>query len=160
MLSTSAARWVALASAACPLQIGEFCATEHRFTLNGKAPHVKRQLLPATDAALGCAEEVDSGVTPNEYGTWLYGRDGWCNGREVAMWVEDVTADLALDEQGGGGATAATLEYSALWCASPTECAPPESGADVFNYRLGPVGSTSCSKRRVGNTTSSTTSRR
>ena len=62
---------------------GEFCATEHRFSVNGQPPHVKRQLLPVTDQELGCAEEVDSGVTPNEYGTWLYGRDGWCNGREV-----------------------------------------------------------------------------
>jgi hypothetical protein len=28
MLSTSAARWVALASAACPLHTGWFCAAE------------------------------------------------------------------------------------------------------------------------------------
>ena len=49
---------------------GEFCATEHRFVVNRHAALIKRQLLPATDAQLGCAEAVDSGVVPNEYGTW------------------------------------------------------------------------------------------
>ena len=28
---------------------GEFCATEHRFSVNAQPAHVKRQLLPITD---------------------------------------------------------------------------------------------------------------
>ena len=49
------------------------------------------------------------------------------DGREVR--------DLALD----GGATAATLEYSALWCASPTECAPPDPGPPSTWQQAPPV---------------------
>jgi hypothetical protein len=75
---------------------GEFCATEHRFSVNAQPAHVKRQLLPITDPQLGCADEVDTGVTPNEYGTWLYGRNGWCNGREVVPWVIDLSDDIGL----------------------------------------------------------------
>ena len=75
---------------------GEFCATEHRFSVNAQPAHVKRQLLPITDPQLGCADEVDTGVTPNEYGTWLYGRNGWCNGREVVPWVVDLSDDIGL----------------------------------------------------------------
>ena len=79
--------------------------------------------LPITDPQLGCADEVDTGVTPNEYGTWLYardgpfclacmsspprhapfpagtwlyGRNGWCNGREVVPWVIDLSEDIGL----------------------------------------------------------------
>jgi hypothetical protein len=48
---------------------GEFCATEHRFRVNSNASIVRRQLLPLLDQQVGCAEEVDAGVTPNEYGT-------------------------------------------------------------------------------------------
>ena len=44
---------------------------------------------------LGCAERVLQGVTPNEHGTWLYGRDGWCDGQEVKPWVVDITNQLS-----------------------------------------------------------------
>lgn len=97
---------------------GEFCATKHVFTVNGKAEYSKPQLLPNTDTALGCAERVDTGVTPNEYGTWLYGRDGWCNGRNVEVWSVDVTEDLTPNRTN-------TLDYKGLWCPAPP------AGADV-----------------------------
>ena len=35
-------------------------------------------------------------MTPNEEGTWLYGRDGWCDGQEVRPEVWDVTSQVAL----------------------------------------------------------------
>lgn len=31
----------------------------------------------------GCADKVRQGVTPNEHGTWQFGRMGWCDGQEV-----------------------------------------------------------------------------
>lgn len=40
---------------------------------------------------MGCANRVEQGVTPNEHGTWLYGRNGWCCGQDVVPWVVDVT---------------------------------------------------------------------
>ncbi len=43
---------------------------------------------------LGCALRVPEGVEPNEHGTWLYGRNGWCDGQEVEPWVIDITSQL------------------------------------------------------------------
>ena len=45
---------------------------------------------------LGCADQVLQGSEPNEHGTWLYGRDGWCDGQNVRPWVVDVTADVTI----------------------------------------------------------------
>lgn len=42
----------------------------------------------------GCADLVKTGVEPNEHGTWLYGRNGWCDGRNVFPWVVDVTKQV------------------------------------------------------------------
>jgi len=112
---------------------GEFCATEHSFAINGRPPHVKRQLLPATATEVGCAEEVDTGVIPNEYGTWLYGRDGWCNGREVVPWVVDVSDDITGEEG------TATLTYSAAWCPNASYCEPPNPGPPATWQQAAPV---------------------
>lgn len=74
---------------------------------------------------VGCAEEVDTGVTPNEYGTWLYGRDGWCNGRDVFPWIVDVTDDVA---DGTSASGSNTLSYTAVWCPNATYFEPPNPG--------------------------------
>ena len=39
---------------------------------------------------------MPKGVEPNEHGTWLYGRNGWCDGQQVDPWVIDITSDLDL----------------------------------------------------------------
>jgi len=88
---------------------GEFCPTAHHFALNG-ATFVKDNSLPETDPKLGCTRNVSTlGVVPNEYGTWLYGRDGWCNGSPVQLWRADVSA--AAKWQGKTN----TLRYTGLW---------------------------------------------
>ncbi len=45
----------------------------------------------------GCANRVFEGVEPNEYGTWLYGRDGWCDGQEVTPLEWDITSSISMD---------------------------------------------------------------
>lgn len=47
---------------------------------------------------LGCANQVLTGVEPNEHGTWLYGRNGWCDGRNVFPWVIDITQQVSLNK--------------------------------------------------------------
>ena len=47
----------------------------------------------------GCANQVPTGVEPNEHGTWLYGRDGWCDGRNVFPWVIDITEQVQKGQQ-------------------------------------------------------------
>jgi len=38
-----------------------------------------------TGTEWGCADKVREGVTPNEHGTWQFGRMGWCDGQEVSF---------------------------------------------------------------------------
>jgi hypothetical protein len=98
---------------------GEFCATQHIFTLDGRTKMTKNQTLPISNAPTGCAEYIDSGVVPNEFGTWLYGRNGWCNGRNVELWQSK-----KFDLQEGSH----VLSYNALWCSDKNTCQPPNPG--------------------------------
>lgn len=45
---------------------------------------------------MGCANRVSDGAVPNEHGTWLYGRDGWCCGMDVVPWVVDITDQIYI----------------------------------------------------------------
>lgn len=66
----------------------EFCNHQHHFTVNG-SPFVKD--FPEAQTGNGCAQRIDEGVTPNQFGTWYYGRGGWCPGTDVPPVVFDVT---------------------------------------------------------------------
>ena len=72
----------------------EFCVTSHHFIFNG---HANVRVFKNAATATGCAQRVAEGVEPNEHGTWLYGRDGWCPGQDVVPWVVDVTDQVKLD---------------------------------------------------------------
>ncbi|XP_067865889.1 uncharacterized protein si:dkey-256h2.1 isoform X2 [Heterodontus francisci] len=71
---------------------GEFCVTSHHFVINGIFKNSKT--FDNAGTSLGCANKVLEGVVPNEHGTWLYGRNGWCDGQDVAPWRTDVTKQL------------------------------------------------------------------
>ncbi|KAK9805085.1 hypothetical protein WJX73_003188 [Symbiochloris irregularis] len=85
----------------------EFCPTSHHFSVNGR-----EHLINFTNAgtAHGCADRVLEGVEPNEHGTWLYGRNGWCDGQDVQPFVVDITADL-----NSPGGPANKVEYKGLY---------------------------------------------
>ena len=68
----------------------EFCVTSHHFIVNKE--HNYTRVFSNAGTAMGCADRVPEGVVPNEHGTWLYGRDGWCDGQEVIPWVVDITS--------------------------------------------------------------------
>ena len=70
----------------------EFCVTSHNFVVNKK--HNYTRVFRNAGTAMGCADRVPEGVVPNEHSTWLYGRDGWCDGQEVVPWVVDITSAL------------------------------------------------------------------
>lgn len=48
----------------------------------------------SSGTALGCTERVKGGAVPNEHGTWLYGRGGWCDGLQVDPWRTDITKQV------------------------------------------------------------------
>ncbi|XP_057690987.1 uncharacterized protein si:dkey-256h2.1 [Corythoichthys intestinalis] len=76
---------------------GEFCVTSHHFLINDV--HNNTLAFSTAGTALGCAARVKEGAVPNEHGTWLYGRGGWCDGLQVDPWRTDVTAQLDVSGQ-------------------------------------------------------------
>ncbi|XP_047136930.1 uncharacterized protein LOC100204111 isoform X1 [Hydra vulgaris] len=74
----------------------EFCVTSHHFLVNNR--HKNTRIFDTAGTATGCADRVSDGSEPNEHGTWLYGRDGWCDGENVSPWVEDITSQVRLGE--------------------------------------------------------------
>ncbi|KAJ0066633.1 hypothetical protein NL108_016476, partial [Boleophthalmus pectinirostris] len=68
---------------------GEFCVTSHHFTVNSVYNHTLT--FDTAGSPLGCTLKVPDGAVPNEHGTWLYGRGGWCDGLQVAPWRVDLT---------------------------------------------------------------------
>jgi hypothetical protein len=95
----------------------EFCNHQHAFTVNG-ATYEKTHALAATND--GCIDEVDSGMVPNQGGTWWFGRGGWCPGQQVEPYVVDVTQDVTPGQN-------ATVSYQGLLNGNP----PPDSAGNI-----------------------------
>jgi hypothetical protein len=72
-------------------QCGEFCDSQHVFTVNGAA-NTWTVDFPMAGTSNGCITEEKNGMVPNQGGTWWYGRDGWCPGEQVTPHVWDVTS--------------------------------------------------------------------
>ena len=97
----------------------EFVSTSHSFVVNGHeknqhstndATYYDRYMQAGT--AFGCANKIVKGATPNEHGTWYFGRNGWCNGMDVAPLRWDITKDIDWSES--GLAKTQHLQYKAL----------------------------------------------
>lgn len=71
----------------------EFCNTVHHFEVHGNAPRTVSQ--PAAGTEMGCLEQVAHGVVPNQGGTWVYGRNGWCPGAAVPLTMIDISDEVA-----------------------------------------------------------------
>uniref|UniRef100_A0A667XXJ3 Si:dkey-256h2.1 n=1 Tax=Myripristis murdjan TaxID=586833 RepID=A0A667XXJ3_9TELE len=87
---------------------GEFCVTSHHFLIN--AVYNNTRIFDSAGSPLGCTMRVKEGAVPNEYGTWLYGRGGWCDGLQVDPWTIDITRQLDMS-----GSEANTLLYFGLY---------------------------------------------
>ncbi|MBN93483.1 MAG: hypothetical protein CL928_05325 [Deltaproteobacteria bacterium] len=93
----------------------EFCNHQHEFTVGGET-WLKDH--PAIGNDTGCIDEIENGMTPNQGGTWWYGRGGWCPGQQVEPTIFDVTAAV---EPGGS----AEVSYRGLLGGNTP---PPNSG--------------------------------
>jgi hypothetical protein len=69
-------------------QCAEFCNHQHEFIINNRSFYREH---PQVGNQEGCIEQIDAGMTPNQWGTWWFGRGGWCPGQQVDPMVEDVT---------------------------------------------------------------------
>ena len=65
-------------------------------------------------------DQIEDGVVPNQYGTWPYGRAGWCPGLDVKPWVVDVTDALVSGEN--------TITYEGLFNGGTYVPTPSGSG--------------------------------
>lgn len=75
---------------------GEFCNIEHHFTTNGKTADEVVIDFPEADGTYQCQADTAIGTVPNQYGTWWYGRGGWCPGKEVPTVMSDITSQVTL----------------------------------------------------------------
>jgi len=78
------------------LNCAEFCDHQHYFTI-GDAVFEKKH--PEADDPMGCANAVERGVVPNQFGTWIFGRGGWCPGEDVPLWRADITEAIGTQER-------------------------------------------------------------
>jgi hypothetical protein len=83
----------------------EFCNHQHHFILNGAATFKKEH--PTAGTWYGCMDQIGEGVTPNQFGTWIFGRGGWCPGQDIKLWSADITQELVSGTN--------TLSYKGLF---------------------------------------------
>jgi hypothetical protein len=100
----------------------EFCNHQHEFTVNGGTPHLHEN--PAVYDARGCEGAVSSGVVPNQYGTWWYGRGGWCPGWVVEPVRFDITAEVTPGAKN-------TIAYRGLFEGEPPYT-PLHGGGNIY----------------------------
>ena len=88
----------------------EFCNSQHEFSVNGS---LFREEHPEANVRTGCFDRIGEGVVPNQFGTWPFGRAGWCPGQDVKPWVQDVSDALVSGEN--------EITYRALYRDQPYE---------------------------------------
>lgn len=86
-------------------QCSEFCNHQHEFTVGANAHTLQ---FPNAGTESECIGHLANGMTPNQAGTWWFGRGGWCPGQQVDPFVLDVTADVTPGQT-------ATLSYRGLF---------------------------------------------
>lgn len=84
----------------------EFCNHSHFFSVNGAG--LLSRAFPMAGTSEGCEAQVRLGTVPNQYGTWYFGRSGWCPGKQVEWWEADITSLLAPEGERN------TISYWAL----------------------------------------------
>ncbi len=87
---------------------GEFCDVAHHFSVNGDEASEIVLSFPEAGSAYDCMDKVAEGTIPNQYGTWWYGRAGWCPGKDAPTTVTDITDQVVLGAEN-------TFGYEALY---------------------------------------------
>ena len=99
----------------------EFCNSKHIFTVNG-GTYEFEQSYPEASQTTHCMslEMIGEGTIPNQYGTWGYGRAGWCPGLDVAPSVTDITDYILTGEENIIDYNACRVNGSS--CVEPPSC--------------------------------------
>ena len=107
-------------SAGC-FNCAEFCNSKHIFTVNGGV-HEFETAYPEGGDPDHCMDPttIAQGVKPNQYGTWGYGRAGWCPGQDVHPMITNITDYITIGDEN-------IIEYSSCRvqgnnCVIPNAC--------------------------------------
>ena len=74
----------------------EFCDHQHHYYLNGYTTYEWHPIVHVQSNE-GCEDEVNNGVVANQFGSWPFGRAGWCAGQDVKQWTFDITSWSDMD---------------------------------------------------------------
>ena len=112
-------------SAGC-YNCAEFCNSQHNFIINGGTAEFSKAHPEASDNNY-CMEleTIPQGVIPNQYGTWGYGRAGWCPGMDVAPYIIDITDEVSIGEEN-------IIDYNACRVVGSNCVAPPTCQGDGY----------------------------
>ncbi len=94
-----------------PNNCAEFCNHEHRFSMNGHDATEDHPLAGNSSVVTdrqGCRKTMDEGTVANQYGSWPYGRAGWCPGQQTDLWLHDITGWITINGTND-------LLYQGLW---------------------------------------------
>lgn len=86
-------------------QCAEFCNHQHHISANDVLYKLE---FPMAGTQGQCVPQMTNGMTPNQGGTWWFGRGGWCPGQQVEPWR------VALGAEAKPGATL-TLNYKGIF---------------------------------------------
>ena len=100
----------------------EFCNSRHIFTVNGGTYEFSRD-FPDASSSNHCMslEMIGEGTVPNQYGTWGYGRAGWCPGLDVEPYVTDITDFIVIGDEN-------IIDYEACRVSGTSCVTPPSCG--------------------------------
>ena len=101
----------------------EFCNSRHQFSVNGGVYEFNQE-FPDASSSNHCMNPntiESTGVIPNQYGTWGYGRAGWCPGRDVEPYIMDITDFISIGDENVIDYTACRVSGNS--CVSPPTCA-------------------------------------
>ena len=112
-------------SAGC-YNCAEFCNSRHDFTVNGGTLEFQKSHPEAGDNNY-CMEleTIAQGVVPNQFGTWGYGRAGWCPGMDVTPYITDITEYISIGEEN-------IIQYDACRVVGNNCVTPPTCQGDGY----------------------------
>ena len=74
----------------------EFCDHEHHYYIDN---HHTYEWHPIVGSNTGCENEISNGVVANQFGSWPFGRAGWCAGQDVKQWTYDISSWVDFNGQ-------------------------------------------------------------
>ena len=99
----------------------EFCNSKHMFSVNGGVFEFEND-HPEAGALDYCMQPstISQGVKPNQYGTWGYGRAGWCPGQDVHPVITDITDYIVIGGENVADYDACRVQGNG--CVTPPTC--------------------------------------